>query len=130
MDIPWLGHTGPSARESDPKDPGPGRKGPDPLARVCAQLNFQHSLVHEADRLRTSVTDVLLDVATTLEQVAATWDRCADYRRGPDADRYREHAARIRDDLAVSLRRVGGAFARSIGEPRPPEPEPPTAVAV
>lgn len=105
-------------------DGGPPRPshGPDghPLSRVSDQLNFQHSLVRESQRLRTSMVDALLDIATALERLADTWDRCAQGRPDRAGARYRAVAARTRTQRADVLVRLRRAIALPIGEPRSP----------
>jgi hypothetical protein len=87
---------------------------------VSAQLNFQHSLVHDSDRLRTSMVDVLLDIATSLGRLADTWDRSAQGRHDPAGARYRAVATRTRAQREDVLLRLHRAAARPIGEPRSP----------
>lgn len=95
-----------------------------PLARVCARLDFEHSLVDEAHRLRSSACDVLREAAIALERLATTWDRCAEGRPDLAALRYQNHARKTREELTVATQRLARITALPIEEPRGPGPSP------
>jgi hypothetical protein len=99
--------------------PDGGRRDADPLARACAQLNFAHSLVADASRLRSRMLDSFLDLAETFEQLSRTWDQCADRGTGRSPDRYRARATQARVRVTTARHRAEDAASLQIGDPRP-----------
>jgi hypothetical protein len=94
----------------------------EPLARVCAELNFKRSLVYESSELRSRVARTLSRSADVLDGVAAQCDRV----RGAHIDPGREHrlgalaaCARARASMARDRTAVLEATASDSVPPSP-----------
>ncbi|MFC5142121.1 hypothetical protein ACFPK1_28095 [Actinomycetospora rhizophila] len=92
----------------------------DPLHLVCESLNFTHSLLHEAQRLRRRVLDVLVDLSAGWEQAADRLERtAADARSSAAQERLLTAASRARTNVAATRRQWRRLAAVDVGEPPP-----------
>ncbi|NMO94086.1 hypothetical protein [Actinomycetospora sp. TBRC 11914] len=100
------------------------------LTAVCAELNFRHSLVHDAFVLRAGVVAALTRNAVVLAELASSLRARAELTRsGRDRDRLLAAATRVDMRADASRRRCEELTAWAIGPPRPVVPSDPDAVS-